>query len=105
MWRDIATWGALAGVVGMLIERAVEWRRLPTEVRQQSVTSDLGVLDGASKLLGELRQERDDMRRRMIEMEQRLSTAELKVFKLETWMRSQGHDPLHIYDDPEGHPI
>lgn len=105
MLRDVATWVALASALGLGVERLIAWRRTPSEVRHTDVESDNVVIGGYAKLLADVQAERKRMAEHLENLERRLSTAELKVFKLENWVRAQGHDPLHIYDDPTGYPV
>lgn len=115
---SLATWAALITAVGAAIGVVIQWRRLPSEQRQTDVTTDLAVSHEARQLLAELRKERDDMRAQTAQWQARevaliaevadlrakyetvraeLSSAELKITRLETWVRAQGADPIDIY--------
>lgn len=109
--NDLTTWGAFIVALGSAIGVIIQWRRQPSEVRQTTVTTDLAISTEARNLMAELRKERDDMRAERTQMiaeiadlkakyetvRSELSTAELKIVRLETWVRAQGADPHSIY--------
>lgn len=108
---DLATWVALVSALGAAVGVVIQWRRQPSEVRHTDVSTDLAVSTEARHLLAELRQERDDMRAQTSQIRaeladlrskyetvrSELSTAELKIIRLETWVRAQGADPTSLY--------
>jgi len=105
MMPDATTIAAVFALVGVIAREVVTWRRAPSEMRRTNVEADVAISAEARQLLAELRAERDNMRAEIRALRSELATAELRILKLERWVRAQGHDPLSIYDDPEGHPV
>lgn len=95
--RDVATWTAIITAIAALVGAWINWRKTPSAIRKQNVSTDLLISTEARQLLVEYRTERAQMREELDQLKTDLAEARLAIRRLEGWIVKNGGDLEEIH--------